>query len=69
MDTKLIPTLNNMGWMIAQQPDLYTEAFIEYARTAEKPVLEVGAAYGVAAPRILQQGGRVIVNDLDARHK
>jgi ubiquinone/menaquinone biosynthesis C-methylase UbiE len=68
MEIKLAPTLNNMGWMIAQHPDAYTEAFINYALTADKPVLEVGAAYGVAAPRILEQGGKVIVNDLDARH-
>ena len=68
MEIKLIPTLNNMGWMIAQQPDLYTQAFIDYAQMATKPVLEVGAAYGVAAPRILAQGGKVIVNDLDGRH-
>lgn len=68
MDTKLIPTLNNMGWMIAQHIDFYTESFIDYARTVTEPVLEVGAAYGVAAPRILAQGGKIIVNDLDARH-
>jgi ubiquinone/menaquinone biosynthesis C-methylase UbiE len=68
MEIKLVPTLNNMGWMIAQELDTYTEAFIHYALTANKPVLEVGAAYGVAAPRILQQGGKVIVNDLDGRH-
>jgi ubiquinone/menaquinone biosynthesis C-methylase UbiE len=68
MEIKLVPTLNNMGWMIAQELDFYTEAFIRYSLNAHKPVLEVGAAYGVAAPRILQQGGKVIVNDLDGRH-
>ncbi|MDD5753991.1 MAG: class I SAM-dependent methyltransferase [Methylococcales bacterium] len=69
METKLIPTLNNMGWMITQHHlDIYTQSFIDYALTASKPVLEVGAAYGVAAPHILKQGGKIIVNDLDSRH-
>lgn len=68
METTLIPTLNNMGWMIAQKIDPYTEAFINHAVASTRPVLEVGAAYGVAAPRILEQGGTVIVNDLDGRH-
>ncbi len=69
MEIKLVPTLNNMGWMInTDQLDPYTEAFIAYALTASKPVLEVGAAFGVAAPRILQQGNAIIVNDLDHRH-
>lgn len=69
MEIKLVPTLNNMGWMIAtEQLDPYTDAFINYALTANKQVLEVGAAYGVAAPRILEQGRAVMVNDLDARH-
>lgn len=68
MEIKLVPTLNNMGWMITQQLDPYTKAFIDYALTTPKPVLEVGAAYGVAAPKILAQGDKVIVNDLDSRH-
>ena len=69
MEIKLVPTLNNMGWMInTAQLDPYTEAFISYALNAAKPVLEVGAAYGVATPRILQQGKKVVVNDLDGRH-
>ena len=68
MEIKLVPTLNNMGWMISQHPDPFTEAFINYALTKDKPVLEVGAAYGVAAPRLLEQGKKVIVNDLDVRH-
>ena len=68
MEIKLVPTLNNMGWMIAQELDIYTEAFIHYALTGKKPVLQVAAAYGVAAPRILQQADKIIVNDLDGRH-
>ncbi len=68
MEIKFVPTLNNMGWMIAQELDIYTEAFIDYALTAKNPVLEVDAAYGVAAPRILQQADKIIVNDLDGRH-
>lgn len=69
MDIKLVPTLNNMGWMIAtQELDPYTEAFIDYALTTNSPVLEVGAAYGVATPRLLAKGKKVIANDLDGNH-
>ena len=68
MESKLIPTLNNMGWMAASIGDPYTQDFIEYSATMEKPVMEIGAAYGVAAASILQSGGRIIVNDLEPYH-
>ena len=68
METKLIPTLNNMGWMAASIGDPYTREFIEYSATAARPVMEIGAAYGVAAASVLRSGGRIIVNDLDPHH-
>ncbi len=68
MQSKLIPTLNNMGWMAAAIGDPYTRAFIDYAENASLPVMEVGAAYGVAATSVLNNGGRIIVNDLEPHH-
>ncbi len=68
METKLIPTLNNMGWMAANVGDPYTREFIDYAANATLPVMEVGAAYGVAATSVLNNGGRIIVNDLEPHH-
>lgn len=68
MEVKLIPTLNRMGWMAASIGDPYTRDFIEYAATAAKPVMEIGAAYGVAAASVLNNGGRIIVNDLEPHH-
>ncbi len=66
--SKLIPTLNNMGWMVASIGDPYTWDFIDYAANASLPVMEIGAAYGVAATSVLNQGGRIIVNDLEPHH-
>jgi len=68
MEPKLIPTLNNMGWMAATIGDPYTRHFIDYAKAAGKPVMEVGAAYGVTATSVLRNGGSIIVNDLDPQH-
>jgi len=68
MEPKLIPTLNNMGWMAATVGDPYTRDFIDYAKAAGKPVMEVGAAYGVAAASVLRGGGQIIVNDLEPHH-
>lgn len=68
MDNKLVPTVNQMGWMATSVGDPYTREFIEYAKTAAQPVMEIGAAYGVAATPILRNGGRIIVNDLEPYH-
>lgn len=63
-----IKTLNNNGWMNTSL-DRYTLQFIEFAKGVKKlPVLEVGAAYGVATKEVLKNGGQIIANDIDHRH-
>src|SRR5262245_32852905 len=63
----LIPTLNQMGWMTVGL-DAFSQAFVDFAPTAPGPVLDIGAAYGVASIAALNKGARVIANDLDPRH-
>jgi SAM-dependent methyltransferase len=62
-----VPTLNQMGFMTSQ-PDPFSQAFIDNSANARGPVLEIGAAYGVATIEALKKGAHVIANDLDVRH-
>jgi SAM-dependent methyltransferase len=63
----LIVTLNSMGYMLSQ-PEKYMQAFIDFSPHAPGPVLDLGAAYGVATIPALEKGAYVIANDLDERH-
>lgn len=63
----LIPTLNKMGYMLAQ-PEALNQAFIDFAAQAKAPVLEIGCAYGVTTIPALEKGATVIANDLDEQH-
>lgn len=65
--TGFTPTLNRMGGMTPVL-DAFGEAFVAFAPTAPGPVLDVGAAYGVASLAALAAGATVIANDLDPRH-
>lgn len=62
-----IPTLNRRGFT-TDAPDSLSEQFIELASTIDGEVLDIGCAYGVAAKRALQAGGRVCACDMEARH-
>lgn len=62
-----VPTLNNMGYM-TKTLDPYSQAFVEYAGQMPGPVLEVGAAYGIASLAALAAGAKIYCNDLDPRH-
>ena len=62
-----IPTLNNMGYMTTQL-DPYSQKFVDHAATTSGVCLEIGAAYGIATLAVLSRGGKIICNDLDARH-
>lgn len=62
-----VKTLNNMGYMTSGL-DAYSQAFVDFAPAAPGPVLDIGAAYGVASLAALRNGARVIANDIDARH-
>lgn len=63
----LIPTLNKMGYM-TQFLDEYSLKFIDHPNSADKPLLEIGAAFGVATLEALKRGATVIANDLDQEH-
>lgn len=62
-----IKTLNTMGYM-TPDVDHVVEDFIEFASTSELPVLDGGAAYGVATILALKKGATVIANDIEPRH-
>ena len=49
--------------------DELTRKFIDFSVTsAPGPALDVGAAYGVATLEVLGRRGKVIANDIEARH-
>jgi len=62
-----VPTLNNTGYMTTHL-DPYSQEFVDYAGKIEGPVLEIGAAYGIATLSALSSGARIYCNDLDQRH-
>lgn len=61
------PTLNDTGEMI-HSLDEFSEAFVEFSVKAPGPVLDVGAAYGVASLAALDRGAWVIANDIEPEH-
>lgn len=60
-------TLNKQGYMLTSLHE-YSQKFIDFAPIAPGPVLDIGAAYGVASIPALQAGAHVIANDIDIRH-
>ena len=62
-----VPTLNKQGYM-ATTLDYYMKQFISYAKSCKKPVVDIGAAYGIATIPSLETGANVIAVDLDERH-
>ena len=62
-----IKTLNAMGYM-TPEVDHITQDFIEFAANTPLPVLDGGAAYGVASIPALKKGATVIANDIDPNH-
>jgi SAM-dependent methyltransferase len=63
-----IPTLNKMGYMKKDLSE-FCEAFIKYAAEINNGVvLEIGCAYGFVAQKILEQGNRLVANDISSEH-
>lgn len=62
-----IPTMNNRGFMTVGNDEI-SQMFIEYAAKCSKPVLDGGAAYGVATIAALKKGATVIANDSSNNH-
>ncbi len=65
--TGFYPTMNAMGGMTPTL-DEFAAAFAKFAGGAPGPVLDVGAAYGIATIAALEAGGSVIANDMEPRH-
>jgi GNAT superfamily N-acetyltransferase len=60
-------TANHMGWS-TDVLSAVGAAFVRAAAHAPLPVLDIGAAYGVATIPALEAGATVVANDLDGRH-
>jgi SAM-dependent methyltransferase len=61
------PTRNRTGWTSNILNEL-SERFVAFAATAQRPVLDIGAAYGVATLPSLAAGATVYANDADPAH-
>jgi chorismate-pyruvate lyase/ubiquinone/menaquinone biosynthesis C-methylase UbiE len=62
----VVSTLNQKGFTYSLSS--FGNAFVDYASRAEKPVVDIGAAYGVATLPALLGGGKVIAVDISPDH-
>ena len=62
-----IKTKNNLGIMVTDLGPA-EKAFIEFAKTAKNPLIDIGCAYGVATRPAIAAGARVIAVDLCQEH-
>lgn len=62
-----VPVRNGMGFMQTVL-DQYSRSFVRYASWMDDPVLEIGAAYGIAARAVLKKGAILVANDISAEH-
>ena len=61
-------TLNGTGYMISSLDEI-SQAFVEHAaKDISIPVLDIGAAFGVATHAALETGASVVANDIEPRH-
>jgi cyclopropane fatty-acyl-phospholipid synthase-like methyltransferase len=56
-----------MGWS-SNQLNALSRLFVDHCAEVQLPVLDIGAAYGIASVAALEAGATVIANDLDAEH-
>jgi 2-polyprenyl-3-methyl-5-hydroxy-6-metoxy-1,4-benzoquinol methylase len=61
------PTFNQMGYMTTQIDEIGW-AFLDFAKTTSRPIVDIGAAYGHVALEAASRNIPIIVNDLDQRH-
>jgi SAM-dependent methyltransferase len=62
-----IPTRNQTGWASNQLNEV-SELFVAFCRLATLPVLDIGAAFGIASLAALDAGAIVIANDVAPEH-
>lgn len=62
-----IPTRNKTGWASNQLNEV-SELFVAHCRNVPLPVLDIGAAFGLASLAAIEAGATVIANDLDPAH-
>lgn len=62
-----IPTLNQYGYMKVEI-DEFTQEFINIAKNNSEKVLEMGTAYGYIVQKVLENGGKIVANDLSHEH-
>lgn len=62
-----IPTRNQTGWASNQLNEV-SELFVQFCKQVDRPVLDIGAAFGAATLPALAAGATVIANDLDPTH-
>ena len=60
------PTLNKRGF--TYQLSIFGEAFLDFARQINRPVMDIGCAYGIASLIALDSGCEVIAVDLSKDH-
>lgn len=63
----LIPTLNNMGFML-DRLDPCSLLFVDHVGRLSGHVLDLGCAYGVATLAALERGATVTACDIEPRH-
>lgn len=63
----LVQTANNFGWM-ATQLEPMSKAFIEFSKTSELPVLDIGTAFGYVPSLLVKSKIKVIANDIYRPH-
>jgi len=62
-----IPTLNKTGYMKFEF-EHFSKSFVEYARAAQRPVLEIGTAYGWVTHKVLETGATIVAADICQEH-
>lgn len=62
-----IPTHNQTGWASNQLNEV-SELFVAYCGGVTLPVLDIGAAFGIASLAAIGAGATVIANDLEPSH-
>ncbi len=64
--TNIISTCNQQGFTYPLSE--YGKAFVSFAQSAQRPLLDIGAAFGIATIPALEMGADVIAVDIERKH-